>query len=416
MGENMKRKISTLFIAVIVCIMMSSSVLAKGDTPNGQPFDAVWNVIDEIKIELASIWASLAGLEADLDAETTERIAADIDLQDQIDTIELTPGPRGEIGPQGIQGETGATGETGPQGIQGETGATGEIGPQGIPGETGATGETGPQGIQGETGATGATGPQGIQGETGATGAIGPQGIQGETGPQGIQGETGPQGIQGETGATGAIGPQGIPGETGAQGATGEMSKEQIAALCFLYEELELAVPDFCPGKIIFVSSQTYNGNLGGLAGADEKCAGLASAAGLNGEFKAWLSGISISAASRLVHSERPYERPDGAAIANDWNDLTDGAIQNPINIDENGAIQNSMVWSNTLTNGAIEYSYPTGVCMDWTASTDTCFYNRYNRICGAKTSLSYMADASWTDSKYGRGCSNFYRLYCVQQ
>ena len=334
----MKRKISTLFIAVIVCIMMSSSVLAKGDTPNGQPFDAVWNVIDEIKIELASIWASLAGLEADLDAETTERIAADIDLQDQIDTIELTPGPRGEIGPQGIQGETGATGETGPQGIQGETGATGEIGPQGI------------------------------------------------------------------------------PGETGAQGATGEMSKEQIAALCFLYEELELAVPDFCPGKIIFVSSQTYNGNLGGLAGADEKCAGLASAAGLNGEFKAWLSGISISAASRLVHSERPYERPDGAAIANDWNDLTDGAIQNPINIDENGAIQNSMVWSNTLTNGAIEYSYPTGVCMDWTASTDTCFYNRYNRICGAKTSLSYMADASWTDSKYGRGCSNFYRLYCVQQ
>lgn len=53
-------------------------------------------------------------------------------------------------------------------------------------------GETGPQGIQGETGATGPQGPQGIQGEAGATGPQGPQGIQGETGPQG---STGPQGV-----------------------------------------------------------------------------------------------------------------------------------------------------------------------------------------------------------------------------
>lgn len=47
---------------------------------------------------------------------------------------------KGETGPQGPAGETGATG---PQGPQGETGATG---PQGPAGETGATGPQGPAG------------------------------------------------------------------------------------------------------------------------------------------------------------------------------------------------------------------------------------------------------------------------------
>ena len=59
----------------------------------------------------------------------------------------------------------------------------------------GPRGETGPQGIQGEVGPQG---PQGIQGEVGPQG---PQGIQGEVGPQGpqgIQGEVGPQGPQGD--------------------------------------------------------------------------------------------------------------------------------------------------------------------------------------------------------------------------
>ena len=86
----------------------------------------------------------------------------------------------------------------GPQGIQGVTGATGQQGIQGI------TGATSPQGIQG---VTGATGPQGIQGITGATGTQGVQGVTGAMGPQGIQGVTGATGQQGIQGITGATGP-----------------------------------------------------------------------------------------------------------------------------------------------------------------------------------------------------------------
>ncbi len=56
------------------------------------------------------------------------------DLQQQIDNIQLIPGPEGPQGPQGPQGDKGDTGDIGPQGLQGETGATGPVGPVGADG------------------------------------------------------------------------------------------------------------------------------------------------------------------------------------------------------------------------------------------------------------------------------------------
>ena len=159
----------TLLIAVVAtaALFLSGSGLAADDA-----------VVLEINSKANSANAKADGnngrigaLESEVAGLATQHAGDIATVNAQIANIQLTPGPQGETGPQGIQGETG------PQGIQGETG---------------------PQGIQGETG------PQGIQGETG------PQGIQGETGPQGIQGETGPQGIQGETGAAGTDG-VGVP-------------------------------------------------------------------------------------------------------------------------------------------------------------------------------------------------------------
>src|SRR5207248_2675590 len=42
--------------------------------------------------------------------------------------------------------------------------------------------------------------------------------------------------------------------------------------------------------KRVFVTSVMYDGNLGGLAGADAKCQARATAASLSGTYKAWLS------------------------------------------------------------------------------------------------------------------------------
>ncbi len=181
-------------------------------------------------------------------------------------------GPRGNVGPQGIQGIQGIQGNVGPQGIQGIQGNTGANGAQGIQGIQGNTGATGPQGIQGNVGPQGPQGIQGVKGDRGDQGIsvtlvgnvalpgdlpitgnagqayivtstgnlyfwnttitawadigpiVGPRGDRGETGAQGIQGNVGPQGeqgIQGNVGPQGSQGAQGIQGNVGPQGAQG---------------------------------------------------------------------------------------------------------------------------------------------------------------------------------------------------
>jgi len=59
---------------------------------------------------LALLWDAIFGLQDNV-----------VDLQDQIDTIELTPEPTGPPGPTGEQGPTGPQGE---QGICGSKGTT----------------------------------------------------------------------------------------------------------------------------------------------------------------------------------------------------------------------------------------------------------------------------------------------------
>jgi hypothetical protein len=125
------------------------------------------------------------------------------DLQNQINTIELTPGPQGPIGPQGSQGIAGAAGPQGPagangaQGPQGEQGAQGVAGPAGADGSQGPQGEQGLQGLAGADGADGADGAQGPQGEQGLQGVAGPIGSIGPAGPKGDQGDIGPAGPSG---------------------------------------------------------------------------------------------------------------------------------------------------------------------------------------------------------------------------
>ena len=43
-------------------------------------------------------------------------------------------------------------------------------------------------------------------------------------------------------------------------------------------------------GRVVFVSSATFTGGLGGVPAADQTCSDLAVAAGLVGTYRAWLS------------------------------------------------------------------------------------------------------------------------------
>ena len=292
----------------------------------------------------------------------------------------------GPQGPQGIQGPVGPIGPMGPQGIQG---------PAGVPGPMGATGPVGPTGLQGPIGLTGPTGP---------VGPIGPQGLKGDTGP------IGPQGLKGDTGAPG---PKGDAGPVGPAGSGGTVPQEVLDVTCQnAITSGIIPCPSFCDcDNIVFVSSIMYTGDLGGLAGADAKCTALATAAGISGTFKAWLSAATIGPRDRFLLSPYPYKLVDGTLIAVNWKDLTDATIAAPINKDEYGTLiqDTARVWTYTYTNGETFYTKFTGLnnCSNWTDS--------YAHICNG-TGHTDATDKMWTDDETTSLCTEAAHLYCFQQ
>ena len=153
-----------------------------------------------LRVEISQITGKIATLEQKTDKDTIyndeplkRRIEAletrpNIDTsnfatKEELRTISLTPGPKGD---KGEAGERGPIGLTGPQGLTGPRGADGQQGLQGIQGERGQDGQPGPKGERGE---------QGQKGDTGEPGPQGLQGIQGATGPKGENGRDGRDGV-----------------------------------------------------------------------------------------------------------------------------------------------------------------------------------------------------------------------------
>ncbi len=168
----------------------------------------------------------------------------------------------------------------------------------------------------------------------------------------------------------------------------------------------------------VFVSSQAYNGNLGGYTGADAKCQSLASSAGLKGTFQAWLTYNSYAPANRFKQATVPYVRTDGQQVAKDWSDLVDGTILRPIYLDENGksvakdaggtCAGHIRVWTNTRVNGTVKDSYYRRQCNRWQTNTTSSSYSGELGYADASTS-------TWTQACKMR-CHEFARLYCFEQ
>jgi cysteine-rich repeat protein len=71
----------------------------------------------------------------------------------------------------------------------------------------------------------------------------------------------------------------------------------------------DLCNPNCTKPKLVFITSGSWNGNLGGLAGGDGKCQTLANAAALGGTYKAWLSNNTQQPAVRFTKSTTGYAR-----------------------------------------------------------------------------------------------------------
>ena len=95
------------------------------------------------------------------------------------------------------------------------------------------------------------------------------------------------------------------------------------------------------------MTSEAFDGALGGLSGADNAICGLAA----RGNWKAWLSNEDADARERI--SDGLYLLLDGTPVADDLEDLTDGTLLHAINLDENFEIvSGEEVWTGTNTDG----------------------------------------------------------------
>ncbi len=112
----------------------------------------------------------------------------------------------------------------------------------------------------------------------------------------------------------------------------------------------------------VFVSSARFSGNLGGLAGGDSSCQGLADVAGLGGEWKAWLSTSEVNATDRIVDVS-PWYLVDRETLAFAVFGQLRGEPSHVIDQDENGSVVDSLtpsdqvVWTGTV-NGSGENTF----------------------------------------------------------
>ena len=161
-------------------------------------------------------------------------------------------------------------------------------------------------------------------------------------------------------------------------------------------------------------SGAKYNGNLGGLAGANTKCNTEATAAGLLGTYRAWIS-LTANATNDPdslftgVSGSYNYLLPTGTKVADNWADLIDGSLDAAINENASGTSQASgNVWTNVTTAGARDGSTSnTHGCATWGTALNT----RSGNIGTAGNT-----DNTWTDTGGTSTCDIAAYLYCFQQ
>jgi cysteine-rich repeat protein len=164
--------------------------------------------------------------------------------------------------------------------------------------------------------------------------------------------------------------------------------------------------------RVVFVSSALYTGNLGGLAGADQKCQQLAAAAGLKGTFKAWLSDQTASPSTRFLKSAVPYVLPGGQQVAKSWADLADGILVHAIDQTEQKAAPPAAatcsgkptVWTNTREDGT---SWSGNICGNFT-----------NTSADGRLGSTMAVNFSWTRHCSGGAgtCAWKAPIYCFEQ
>ena len=165
-----------------------------------------------------------------------------------------------------------------------------------------------------------------------------------------------------------------------------------------------LGLPD---EPIVFITSTAYAGDLGGLGGADQLCLAEALAAGIDRPFRAWVSGTDHDDPESTFAPTAPYVRRDGAPVADDFADLVDGPLDNPIDLTATGETPpvetyGTEVWTGTNADGTH-------------AGTGCNNFNNSDGVSQGGIGSLTATGSTWSNDG-GEGCDQLNFVYCVQQ
>ena len=207
----------------------------------------------------------------------------------------------------------------------------------------------------------------------------------------------------------------GLTGPSHDGGATGDAKLESSDGAAIPTASASVCNGNASCERVVFVTSVAVPGwSIQGMVGADAICNQLAAASThprvAGRKFVAWLSDDTRSPSTSMVRGTKGYVRPDGARIAADYAQLTGGgALEMPIEIDEDGQPRQGEVWSATSPAGEREGE----ACYGWSSPTAvgaqgaiTATAARWTRTSGSGSGDGQPQDCFETSN----------RLYCFEK
>lgn len=181
----------------------------------------------------------------------------------------------------------------------------------------------------------------------------------------------------------------------------------------------------------VFLSSASYDGNMGGLSGADDLCQGLADTnptlATYGKEarsYKAWLSDSNASPSGRFTYTEDiPYALPDGTTVADNWADFASADNHKAaISMTEScatigggdGGVFDDSCFARTQTKADGGLSDMGSACADWTTSDPMSEYHDLG--CFHNSANEHWSQGQGDAFPMPKDCDSTIRIYCVQQ
>ncbi|HVU03689.1 MAG TPA: DUF1554 domain-containing protein [Polyangiaceae bacterium] len=209
--------------------------------------------------------------------------------------------------------------------------------------------------------------------------------------------------------AGGSTGSDGATGTGGASdgGATGTGGASDGGASTGGATGSGGASTDAGPHKRVFVTKDTFDGNLkgtaaSGLEGADALCQAAADDASLGGTWVAWLSDSGHDAIDRIA-DVGPWYRIDGQKVFDDKAAITTTGPAVAISRGPKNEVVSFLPWTGTKSDG----TRTPHNCNDWQSSDSS-----NSGTCGSSS-----ATATWTETgPTGLPCSIPYNLYCFEQ